>query len=328
MTPPFKTIAIFGANGQMGKPVFEALVNSKEPVFKVVAFVSPGSNFNLFDYGEVNALIKRVDLMNVATDDLATLLAHEKVDVVFSALGGEFLAKQSVVQDAAAKAGVRRFYPSEFGMHHVAWLPDGDVYLNPTWAFKMKCLEDALHHPSIYDGRMTYTVVGCADAYDAPGEPLLCPWIEKDESRLKNRCVIHCVGNPDAKMDYSSRVDVANFIVETLRHPERSENQLFGFRSDLISFREVAHLLQRYSGKPVKLNVISVDEMKKIIEDPSSAPEELQGDSTFPIEFLMVLRYIQGQGLFRRPPGLLNNDLFPEVKTLSVKNYFKQLFAA
>jgi hypothetical protein len=69
--------------------------------------------------------------MNIATDDLAALLADEKVDVVFSALGGKILAKQNVVQDAAAKAGARRFYPSEFGMHHVVWLPDGDVYLNP-----------------------------------------------------------------------------------------------------------------------------------------------------------------------------------------------------
>jgi hypothetical protein len=100
----------------------------------------------------------------------------------------------------------------------------------------MKQLEDVLQHPSIHDGRMTFTVVACAEVYDAPRELLLCPWIETDESRLKNGYVMHCVGNPDAKMDYSSRIDVANFIVETLRYPDRSENQMFGFRSDLISF--------------------------------------------------------------------------------------------
>jgi dihydrodipicolinate reductase len=50
MRSPFKTIALFGANGQMEKPVFEALVNSKE--FNVVAFVSLDSDFDLLYMGK------------------------------------------------------------------------------------------------------------------------------------------------------------------------------------------------------------------------------------------------------------------------------------
>ncbi|KAJ5115008.1 NAD(P)-binding protein [Penicillium alfredii] len=347
MASPFKTVALFGANGQVGNRVFKALIRCKGPEFSVIAFVSPNSSFNLMDYGDINATVKRVDLNHVARDDLVAILADAKVDVVISALGGQIIAKQCVIQDAAAKAGVKRFYPSEFGMHQVAWLPDEGAYLDPVsdvdldlkaissslsnntkiWALKIKCFEDAIRHPAIKSGQMSYTVIGCGEFYDAPGEPLLCPWLEKDESISKGGYSIQCVGDPDAKMDYSSLTDIANFVVATLRHPERSENRILGFRSDHITYNEIARLLQKYSGKPAKINITSVDQMRAILKDPSSAPKELLRGSTFPVDFWMILRHVQGQGVFWRPPGLLHNDLFPEVKPVSVEEYFRNLFA-
>lgn len=128
---PFTSIALFGANGQIGKPIFEALIRCKDPQFQITAFVSPNSSFDLRGYGDINATVKRVDLNKVARDDLAAILAEEKVDVAISALGGEIITKQGVIQDAAAKAGVGRFYPSEFGMHQVAWLSDNSAYIHP-----------------------------------------------------------------------------------------------------------------------------------------------------------------------------------------------------
>jgi putative NADH-flavin reductase len=131
MVPSSQTIALFGANGEVGKYVFNALVKCKETEFKVIAFVSPASNFNLDDYGEVNVIVERLDLNKIAMDDLAVILAGHKIDVVISTLGGRVIHKQRVIQDAAAKAGVRRFYPSEFGMHQIPWFPGEGGYLHP-----------------------------------------------------------------------------------------------------------------------------------------------------------------------------------------------------
>jgi nucleoside-diphosphate-sugar epimerase len=157
------------------------------------------------------------------------------------------------------------------------------------WAAKMKCLQDALQHPAIKSGEMTYTVIGCGEFWDCPDEPLLCPWLETDKEIVKDGYSILSVGNPDAKMDYSTRTDVAKFYVASLRHPDRCENKTLGCRSDHISYTEIASLLAEYSGKPVRTNVISLDDMSIFMKDASLAPKELQRGSTFPLSFLMVL---------------------------------------
>lgn len=195
------------------------------------------------------------------------------------------------------------------------------------WALKMRVLDDTIRHPAIKSGKMTYTSVGCTECYDAIDEPLFCPWLEKDEAFIKDGYCIQCVGDADAKMDYCSRIDMANFVVATLLHPERSENKILGFRSDHISFNEVARLLQKHSGKPAKTNVISIPQMQTYLKDPVSVPKELERISTFPLDFFFTLRYLEGQGVFYRPPGMLNNELFPEVKTVSVDEYFERIFS-
>lgn len=191
----------------------------------------------------------------------------------------------------------------------------------------MKCFDDAIKHPAIKSGQMTYTVVGCGEFYDVPDEPLLCPWLKDADALAEKGYVVQCVGNPNAKMDYSSVVDVANFVVATLQRPEISANKVLGFRSDHISYAEIVQLLGEYSGRKAELNLTSVDQMEKILKDPSLVSEELKTGSTFPVTFWMLLRHVQGQGTFWRPPGLLSNDLFPKVKPVTMDEYFKALFA-
>ncbi|RAH76694.1 hypothetical protein BO86DRAFT_443031 [Aspergillus japonicus CBS 114.51] len=306
-TLSIRTIALFGANGQVGKAALEALMRCKDPPIHILAF--------------------RVDLNIVACNNLATILADGKADVVISALGGQIINEQGLVQDAAAQAGVKRFYPSEFGMHQVVWLPDEPAYVHPIWDVKLRCFEEAIRHPAIKSGSMNYTVIGCSDSYDAAKEPLFCPWLEIDTNLTHNGYTIHCVGDPEAKMDYSTFNDTGNFLVATLRRPELSENRCLGFRSDQLSFAEVGDVLQKYSGRPVRLEVILVDQVKDILKNPSSAPVEWCRKSTFPTDFFLTIRCAQGQGVFWRPPGFLHHHLFPEVQPVTVAEYFKKLFA-
>jgi hypothetical protein len=56
---------------------------------------------------------------------------------VISALNGPALETQGTIQDAAADAGVQRFYPSEYGFHQIYRKPDDPMgYIHPAWNMK------------------------------------------------------------------------------------------------------------------------------------------------------------------------------------------------
>lgn len=127
----FTTIALFGANGQIGERILHALLSSKRKEFKVIAFVPPGSE------SEVSSSVttKPFDLKNLTREGLAQDL--KGIDAVVSALNGPALEAQATIQDAAADADVQRFYPSEFGFHQIYRKPNDPMgYVHPAWNMK------------------------------------------------------------------------------------------------------------------------------------------------------------------------------------------------
>lgn len=174
-----------------------------------------------------------------------------------SALGGwrSGAAAQFKVLDAAADAGVRRFCPSEYGMHHVYRKPgDPAGYVHPAWDAKARFNERAVLHPAVEAGRMEYTLVGCGDFYDQHREPVWCPWMDLDPPG--GEYVIRYVGDMDARVHFTNLQDFAAYLVATLERPETSANRTLNFPSDTLSHAEIAELLERYSGKKVRLEGI------------------------------------------------------------------------
>lgn len=133
LATPFKTIALFGANGQIGERIFNSLISSKRHTFKVIAFIPPGSN--LQQSSNENVVVKTFDAKDAARESLAQDL--QGVDAVVSALNGPALKAQAVIQDAAADASVKRFYPSEYGFHQIYRKPNDPMgYIHPAWNMK------------------------------------------------------------------------------------------------------------------------------------------------------------------------------------------------
>lgn len=133
LPPPYTIIALFGANGQIGDRILHALRSNKRHTFKVLAFIPPGSELQQSG----NVKVKTVDLKKLTRDSLAKDL--QGVDAVVSALNGQALEAQVVIQDAAADAGVKRFYPSEYGFHHIYRKPNDPVgYIHPAWNVKAR----------------------------------------------------------------------------------------------------------------------------------------------------------------------------------------------
>jgi len=187
---------------------------------------------------------------------------------------------------------------------------------------KERLNEHALKHPAITNGTMTYTLIGCGDFYNQDREKIWCPWTQLDVPSY----TFHIIGSPDAKADYTHLDDFGRYLVATLCEPQKSANASLNFVSDTISQNQIATLLEKYSGKPVKKNVIPLEEMHKVVAEPSAAPEELKGGSAFPVDFWYVVKGTQGEGRFFRPRGQNHNELFPEVQRTGFEQYFQERF--
>lgn len=239
-----------------------------------------------------------------------------------SALNGPALESQLTILDAAAAAGVRRFYPSEYGMHHIYRKPnDPQGYLHPLWDMKDRINDECLKHPAIEDGRVSYTLIGCGDFYNQDREKVWCPWTQTDVEKY----TLHVIGDPDAEAEYTHLLDFANYLVATICEAEQSENKCLNFPSDRISNTEIKRLLERYSGKEVEMDVVYPKKMHEVIADPKQAPKE-HTESAFPVDFWYMVKGMQGMGRFYRPKGQNHNDLFPDVERTTFEKYFQEKF--
>ncbi|KAG9550289.1 NAD(P)-binding protein, partial [Aureobasidium melanogenum] len=315
-----KNIALFGANGQIGNSILKALTNHKSQNFNILAITAPDSP-QPSEASNDNVTIKEMDLLHTSRKEMAQEL--QGIDAVVSALNGPVLDAQIDIQDGAADAGVKRFIPSEYGMHHIYRKPnDPQGYIHPLWDAKNRLNERAILHPAIKDGRMSYTMIGCGDFYNQDREKVWCPWTQKDVDEY----TLHVIGDPNAKADYTHISDFGHYVAACLSSPSVSENAHLNFPSDHISHREIADLLQEHSGKKVNLDIMGEDKMHEVLADPDSAPKHLQNKSSFPVDFWFLVKGMQGSERFWRPRGMNHNHMFPEIKPTTFEAYFKERF--
>ena len=281
----FNTIAVLGASGQNGQAIVTALLKCESHKFNVRAVIPPDSPEPPVPHSD-NLKFLKIDLLNASKEFLAIQL--KGVDAIVSALNGKVLEAEPKVQDAAAEAGVGRFYPSEYGFHQVYHKPGSDWgYIHPLWDFKSRIVNKALHHPAIADKRMSYTLIGCGDFYNQDREPVWCPWTQREPEG--GEYVLHVIGSADEQADYTHMDDFARFVVATLLEPEKSRDAHLNFVSDTISQTEIARLLEKYSSKKVRIEQYSDDDKHRIVENPESAADELK-QSAFPVDFWFLVK--------------------------------------
>ncbi|RDW72892.1 NmrA-like family protein [Coleophoma cylindrospora] len=100
-----KNVAVLGAGGNLGPSIVEALLDAK---FNVTV---------LSRHSSTNTFPSAVQVRKVDYNSESSLIEDLRgQDAVVSVLGSAGLASQKTVVDAAVKAGVQRFIPSEFGV--------------------------------------------------------------------------------------------------------------------------------------------------------------------------------------------------------------------
>ncbi|MGF1761626.1 NmrA family NAD(P)-binding protein, partial [Photobacterium sagamiensis] len=112
-----QSVAVIGATGQVGTPLTKGLLSLGHDVVVLTRNLAGESAEKLNSYKAEGALLVEVrDMLNV--DDMAKAL--EGVDTLICAVPG---SKQIITDaeplwlEAAVKAGVKRFVPTEFGCH-------------------------------------------------------------------------------------------------------------------------------------------------------------------------------------------------------------------
>ncbi len=107
----YKSFALVGANGLLGKHILNALITENVP-FLVLTRKSSDSSSNL--PASPNIKIAKVDYEDSA--EVSAVLKENNIDVLISAISTATGAKsQYVLADSAKAAGVKLFVPSEFG---------------------------------------------------------------------------------------------------------------------------------------------------------------------------------------------------------------------
>lgn len=225
---PYTRLALFGATGQIGASILNALLHPSFPGYEphIKVFLRDES------YGKKASTIPdhpRVEKVKADFDNVEELAEKLKgVEAVVSALNGPGIDAQYKILDACAEAGVKRFLPSEYGSEH-PWRKPGDewTHTHPYFDIKARFKEYMYLHPAMVSGKMTYTIVGVGDLCEyfltarSPGsvrsphaartddQPTENYWIAWAQQKLPDTYVFPVVADPSSK--YAPPLAVSRF---------------------------------------------------------------------------------------------------------------------
>ncbi|GBE83129.1 predicted protein [Sparassis crispa] len=320
---PLNTVALFGATGMLGSVIFKALLDTHIPDYQptVVAIMRPGKSLDESLKSHPRLRVVTLDYSK-GGDELVDALRG--VDAVVAVLNGPGVAAQYPILDAAIKAGVRRFYPSEFGFHQAYRAPgDPGARIMPLWDEKERFALHLKLHPAVESGQITFTFIGVGDLYDQIPETFWCPWAQDQDTYE-----VPVIGDGAALADWSHTRDVARYVVATLSQPACSANATLNFPSEALSQDALVALLRAYSRREVRVRYFSHDEAHRFAAHPAEAPPQIAQSSNIPVDFYFVVKSIQGSGTFRRSRWECHWDLFPEVRRTTFEDYMKERFGS
>jgi len=108
MSTPIENIIIAGAGGNVGSPILEECLKNS---LKVSVLTRPGST---------SKFPENVKVITTDYSPTSLALAFAGQDAVLSLLGLSAIGQQYALIEAAVKAGVKRFLPSEFGLDNAS----------------------------------------------------------------------------------------------------------------------------------------------------------------------------------------------------------------
>lgn len=223
-----------------------------------------------------NVSVKEVDY-----DSLESLTeALKGQDAAVSTLASLALDKQILLVQAAAKAGVKRFIPSEFGSNTV------NAKTSQLPVFKDKVAVQHELNKEADAGRLTYSLIINGGFFDWG---MKVGWIANPKDRS---IVIHDGG--DRRFSTTTLSAVGQAVAGVLKHTEETKNRAVYVQSAAPTLRQLAEIGERATGDKWQLIPASIDE--QLEQAWASLTSDKPDPNVFVMKFINAANWGEGYG--------------------------------
>ncbi len=293
-----KNILIAGATGHLGPFLVKELIDQGKNVY---ALIRPESMSNPEKINPLKA--QGAHLVEGDINDQASLdKACQNMDVVISALGGGQLMQQTNLLDAALKAGVKRFIPSEFGVDpHVSGPGVCDLFDAKT-AIQNMIKQSGIDYTMIYtNGFMEFWGSGLGQLGNNPsgGE-------------------VQIFGDGNVKASMVSLPDIARFTAAIIDDPGMANKEV-RITANEMTQEELIQTWENLSGAAIKRNPVAAGDLQQVI-DNSTAPEAMM---TRIFTQLHKSVWINGDTVHPRAETVEATQAYPHIPVMSTEDFFK-----
>lgn len=241
MSQELKNIVVIGASGTIGKAILDALVKSGK--FSVTVTTRKDSSATFPDQ-------VKVEKTDYSDSSLAQIFQGQ--DAVVSAITGGALSEQHKIIDAAVKAGVKRFLPSEFGTDTTN---KNGRDICPVFTAKMDVI-DRLEAKARENSNFSWTAVATGLFFDFC---LRSAFLGID---LKAQTA-NIWGSGDQRWSTTNVETVGKSVVGVLERPAETKNRFVWVESFSTSQNDVVAALEKTTGKRWQVNKVkTADQIK------------------------------------------------------------------
>ena len=290
-----KKIVVFGATGNLGGKIIDSLLTKEVKVIAIVRIKT--------DPTKIKKLVGKG--VEVFTVDMASRRDMAKVCVgahcVVSALAGlgeTVIDTQKVIVDAAIKAGVKRFIPSDYSIDFTNLKPGENRNLDLRREFHSYLEKIPIKVTTIFNGAFMDLLT--------TEMPLI----------LFKQKRIFCWGNPDQKLDFTTTYNVAEYTAAAAIDDDTP--RFLRIAGDSLSCKEFVKLLTNMTGEKYKLfrpgGIGLLNAVIKITKFFSPAKDEL-----YPA--WQGMQYMRDMMEGRVEIKKYSNDSYPDIKWTSVNEF-------
>lgn len=288
-------IVLAGATGALGSKIARSLIERNANVRALVR--NSTAIDKIFELQELGATVIKCNF-----NDLQSLAeACKNADCVVSALSGlsdVTIDTQSNLLDAAIKAGVPRFIPSDYCLDFTRMPAGRNRNLDLRREFHKRLDKAPIAVTSIFNSAFTELLTGEA--------PFILFKIKK----------ILCWGSPNQSLDFSTMDNVADFTAQAALD-ENAPRKLH-IASDRLTSRDLAKVVSDITNKNFTvLRAGSLNTLGNIIKFTRLIMPAK--DQLYPA--WQGMQYMRDMFSGLAQPELLDNNRYPEIKWISVRDY-------
>jgi len=286
----YKSVCIAGGSGGLGFLVTKQFLKSGEFKVSVISRKNSNNKTTINEIKKLGGTVNEVDILNV--ENLKQAL--NGVDVVICTYGAAAIHKEQLALIEAAKAAkVKRFIPSEFGVdieHH-----ESVDFVKP----KKQIME------AVKASGLEYTLVPCGFFPETTFTEVFGFHINQGQ--------VEIIGEGNAKISWTHREDVGRYLVQIVKHCDKTVNKVIRVEGDRGTFNEVVKLMEEKKNKKFTVKHLPLEEAKK-------KNQTLKNPMDVAVNQLRIIAE-EGKVLLKTN----DNNLFSEVKPLKLKDVIAQL---